>query len=106
MIVALILGLVIAFRSHWAVGLTAAALLILYAVYVNQSAILVQMGNIAYMRGDQEKALALLEKASRMRRVQPKHLTGYAYLLLKAGDPAKAEQLERLQKQTGAAFAY
>jgi tetratricopeptide (TPR) repeat protein len=90
---AVIVALLFAFRSHWAIGLAAAGLLLLYGVYSSLPTIYAQMGNVAYLRGDQGKALSLLEKASGMRRALPRHHTAYAYLLLKAGQPARAEQL-------------
>ncbi|HZG58261.1 tetratricopeptide repeat protein [Paenibacillus sp.] len=62
-------------------------------MYASRAAFVAARGNLEYMKGNQDKAMALLEKASRLPRVQPKHLTGYAYLLMKAGKPAEAERI-------------
>lgn len=91
--VAAIVVLIVAFRLHWALGAVLVLALIGYGVYSNRSTIYALRGNLAYMKGDTDGALALMEKAYAAKSAMPKHLIGYAYLLMKTGDPARAEQL-------------
>lgn len=92
-IAAVIIILFIGFKAHWAVGLVLLLLLFGYGMFAGRAVWYAQKGNIAYMRGDQKRALALLEKAYRTKHVQPQHVIGYAFVLMKEGQPAKAEEI-------------
>ncbi|WP_159881008.1 tetratricopeptide repeat protein [Paenibacillus puerhi] len=92
-VAAVVIVIVYLFKLHWALGTGVVVLLLGLFVFLNRSALYAQRGNMAYMKGDQEKALELLEKANRMKRVAPQHRIGYGYLLLKAGRPEEAEQV-------------
>ncbi|MEF3304578.1 tetratricopeptide repeat protein [Paenibacillus sp. GYB003] len=83
--------LVIAFRTHWALGLGAVVVLAAGLALANRPAIYAQRGNAAYAKGDTTEALAWLEKAYRTKRMHPLQQVGYGYLLLKTGEPERAE---------------
>jgi tetratricopeptide (TPR) repeat protein len=92
-VVAVLVVIVIGFRLHWALGLAMVVLPTAYFVYANRSAIYAQRGNIAYMKGDRERALQLMEKAYNTKPTFPQHQVGYGYLLMKVGEPDKAERV-------------
>ncbi|SDD32075.1 Tfp pilus assembly protein PilF [Paenibacillus sp. UNCCL117] len=90
-----IIFIVLLFKVHWALGLGVVVLGAGLFAFMNRSALYAQRGNMAYMKGDQGKALELLEKASKLKRVMPQHRIGYGFLLLKAGRPDEAEGIFR-----------
>jgi Flp pilus assembly protein TadD len=90
-IAAVIIILIIGYQAHWAVGLVLSLALLGYGMYAGRAALYAQKGNLAFMRGNQKQALALMEKAYKTKRVQPQHAIGYAFVLMKEGQPAKAE---------------
>lgn len=90
-IAAVIITLIIGFQAHWAAGVAMLVLLFGYGMYAGRAVLNVQRGNLAYMRGDQVKALALFEKACQTKHVQPQHVISYAFVLMKSGQSAKAE---------------
>ncbi|MCI3922996.1 tetratricopeptide repeat protein [Paenibacillus sp. TRM 82003] len=90
---AAILLFILGFRLHWAIGTAMVLALLAYGVVSNRSTIYAFCGNIAYMKGDSVKALSLLEKAHAAKSAMPQHMIGYAYLLMKTGDPARGEQI-------------
>lgn len=100
-IVAVIVVIVIAFQFHPLLGIGLIVLILGGGVYANRSVIYATRGNVAFSQGDEAKALEWLEKAYRTKRAMPQHLTGYAFLLNKTGEPERAEQVlkELLAKQ-------
>lgn len=92
-IVVVLAVIVISFTYNWMIGVAMMVLIVGYFVYNNRSALYAQRGNLAYMRGDRDKALHLMEKAYRTKSIQPNHQIGYGYLLLKIGDLSKAENM-------------
>ena len=94
-IVAVLVVIVIAFNAHWTLGVLTIVLIVGYLVFANRSILYAQRGNIAYMKGNEAKALDLLGKASRMRGALPQHQIGYGFLLLKSGRLEEAEQVFR-----------
>lgn len=85
--------LIAAFKYHIGAGIGVLVLLLVFWIYKSRSAIYAQQGNMAYMKGDQETALAKLEKAYRTKPYHPQHIVGYGFLLTKAGETDKAEQV-------------
>lgn len=69
------------------------AVLLLAAVYAMRPAWYAGRGNAELMKGNAEKALRLFEKSANLPNAKPPQKIGYAYLLMKAGDPKKAEQV-------------
>lgn len=92
-IIAVIVVIVIGFRTHWAIGTGLVLLLIGLGLFLSRSTIYAQLGNRAYMQGDTEKALQLLEKMYGMKSADPQHLVGYGYLLLRDKQLEKAEKV-------------
>ncbi|MGG1516954.1 tetratricopeptide repeat protein [Paenibacillus oryzisoli] len=74
-------------------GVAAIVAILGYFIYANRSGFYAQRGNLAYMKGDREKALIWMEKAYVSKAFLPKHQIGYGYLLMKTGDLSKAEQM-------------
>lgn len=85
--------ILIGFQIHWMVGVVLIVAILGYSLYSSRAVIYAQRGNLAFMKGDEAKALELLEKAHRTGKGNPQHMVGYAYLLLKTGKYAEAEQL-------------
>ncbi|MEK8127592.1 tetratricopeptide repeat protein [Paenibacillus filicis] len=92
-IAAVVIVVVLLFKLHWALGTGVVVVSIGVFVFLNRSALYAQRGNMAYMKGDQAKALELLEKANGFKRVVPQHRIGYGFLLMKAGKPEEAERV-------------
>lgn len=92
-LVVIVVAVIVGFRIHWGAGLGVIALLAGYGIYTNRAAYYAQKGNIAYTQGDKENALAWMEKAYRTRPNHPQHRVSYAYMLIKSGDTARAEQV-------------
>ena len=90
-LVAVVIIIVLGFRIHVALGIGIILILLGYWLYKSRSALYAQRGNMAYMKGDEKLAMALLEKAYNTKPTYPKHQLGYGYLLMKSGEPAKAE---------------
>jgi len=85
--------IVAGFQIHWLLGVGVIAAILIYSVWSNRAIIYAQRGNIAYMKGDEEKALEHLEQAYRTKRGNPQHMVGYAYLLIKKGRLEEAEKI-------------
>ncbi|OCT11295.1 hypothetical protein A8709_06360 [Paenibacillus pectinilyticus] len=103
-IIVVLILIVMAFKVNWLVGVAAIVVILGYFVYVSRSALYAQRGNLAYMKGDREQALILMEKAYRSKPILPKHQVGYGYLLMRMGDLSKAEQMfEEVLHTTNAA---
>lgn len=92
-IVAVVVIIVMAFNIHWLLGVLLIVLIVGYFVYGNRSILYAQRGNVAYMKGDEAKALELLGKAAQIRGALPQHQIGYGFLLLKASRLEEAEQV-------------
>ncbi|MDF2835332.1 MAG: hypothetical protein K0Q63_972, partial [Paenibacillus sp.] len=92
-IVGILALVVLAFEVHWLLGIGVTAGLLGYVVYANRTVWNAMRANAAYAQGDQEKALALMEKAYLSKRAKPLHNVNFAFLLMKAGKPEKAEQV-------------
>ena len=69
--------------------------LLAYVVVANRSILYAQRGNMAYMKGDEAKALELLEKAYQTGKAHPQFMVGYAYILIKKNELSKAESILR-----------
>ena len=67
--------------------------LIFVAFYALRPAWYTGRGNAELMKGNTEKALGLFEKGASFPNAKPPQQIGYAYLLMKTGDPKKAEQV-------------
>ncbi|TXK76700.1 M48 family metallopeptidase [Paenibacillus sp. N3.4] len=85
--------ILIGFKMNWLLGTAIIVVMVGYFVYTNRSALYAQRGNVAYMKGDRDQALMLMEKAYRSKAMLPKHQIGYGYLLMKTGDLSKAENV-------------
>jgi tetratricopeptide (TPR) repeat protein len=83
----------IGFQIHWLIGAGIIAGLLGYVVYVNYTTFYVMRANAVYMQGDMGKALSLLEKAFKSKQGKPQHGISYAFILMKDGNPEKAEQV-------------
>lgn len=92
-VVAIAAVVMIAFRTNWALGAAAIALLLGYLLVMNRSAFYAQRGNVAYMKGDHDQALIMMEKAYQTKPNNPQHMVGYGYLLTKKGQLGKAEEV-------------
>lgn len=88
--------IVIGFQVHWLLGTGMIAALLVYMIRVNFPVLYAMRANAAYVQGEQDKALALLEKAYQSKQAKLQHHIQYAFVLMKAGKPEKAEQV--LQK--------
>lgn len=86
-------AIVIAFLTHWLAGVGAIALIAVYLFYRNRAAFLAMRANMEYQRGNEGKALQLLDRVSKMKGVHPRHLNNYGYLLLKDGKLEQARQV-------------
>lgn len=95
-IIATIIIIYIGFRVHWLIGVALILTLFGFSFYTNRSAVGIMKANAAYAQGDTGKALALLEKAYDSKSAKPQHILSYAFVLMKDGQPEKAEQV--LQK--------
>ncbi|TLS51541.1 tetratricopeptide repeat protein [Paenibacillus antri] len=67
--------------------------LLLAAFYALRPTWYAGRGNAELMKGNAEKALRLFEKSANLPNAKPPQAIGYAYLLMKAGDPVKAERV-------------
>ncbi len=67
-------------------GVLALAVYMAYALYTARSTIFSFIGNIAYARGNTDKALTWFERACKSGKASPRIVTSYAYLLLKSGN--------------------
>jgi len=76
-----------------AILLAIAAAAVAWAVYAARPAWYAGRGNAEFSKGNIEGALNLFERAHGLRNAKPPQSIGYAYLLMKAGDPAKAERV-------------
>ncbi|MEC0231011.1 tetratricopeptide repeat protein [Paenibacillus alba] len=92
-IVIVLAVIVIGFNYHWMIGAALVVVIVGYFVYTNRSSLYAQRGNLAYMKGDRDQALILMEKAYRSKSILPKHQIGYGYLLMKIGELSKAENI-------------
>lgn len=93
--VVILIAIVAAFRTHWALGLGVVVVLLGGLVLWNRPFLYAQRGNAAYMKGDRDQALMWLEKAYETKRMQPAHQVGYGYLLLKKGELERGEAVLR-----------
>ena len=100
-VVVVVVLIVIAFNVHTLLGIGLIVAIIGWGVYANRAIIHATRGNMAYSRGDEDAALAYMEKAYRTKRAMPQHLSGYAFLLNRKGKPEEAERIlkEVLSKQ-------
>jgi len=73
--------------------LLAIIVLVLVAFYALRPTWYAGRGNAELMKGNAEKALSLFEKGASFPNAKPPQQIGYAYLLMKTGDPKKAEQV-------------
>ncbi|MDQ0919174.1 lipopolysaccharide assembly protein LapB [Paenibacillus sp. V4I5] len=92
-IVVTIAVIMIGFNFNWALGVVMIVLVLGYFGYTSRSVLYAQKGNLAYMKGDRDRALILLEKAYRLKSALPQHQLGYGYVLMKAGELSKAEKV-------------
>ncbi|WP_127583100.1 tetratricopeptide repeat protein [Paenibacillus koleovorans] len=91
--IAVLLVIFIAFSVNVWLGIGIIAAMLAYLLFVNRSAFYAQKGNRAYISGDMDQALVWMEKAYSTKPIRPQHQVGYGYLLLKTGDPVKAEKV-------------
>lgn len=94
-ILIVVVVVVIGFQVHWLLGSGLVIALLAYAVVANRSILYAQRGNMAYMKGDEAKALELLEKAYQTGKAHPQFMVGYAYILIKKNELSKAESILR-----------
>lgn len=94
-IIVVIIVIVIGFQIHWLIGIGLITASLVYAAITNRSILYAQRGNMAYMKGDEEKAVEMLEKAYQTGRAHPQFMIGYAYLLSKKKEVKKAESILR-----------
>ncbi|GFZ96444.1 hypothetical protein GCM10008018_48520 [Paenibacillus marchantiophytorum] len=92
-VITVILVIIIGFTLSWIAGVAIIVLILGYFTYKSRSAIYAHRGNLAYMRGDRDQALILMEKAYRTDAILPKHQIGYGFLLMKVGELGKAENI-------------
>lgn len=92
-IVLIFVVVVLAFQLHWLLGIGVIAGLLGCVIYVNLSVLNAMRANAEYVQGDLNKALAMMEKSYLSKRAKPQHNINYAFLLMKAGKPEKAEQV-------------
>jgi Flp pilus assembly protein TadD len=81
------------FRFHWIAGVAVVLAAIGYSIFTSKAVIYNQQGKLAYMQGNIELARNWLEKAYRCRNCPAEAKLSYAYVLLKQGNPQKAEQV-------------
>lgn len=92
-IVSIFVVVVLAFQLHWLLGIGVIAGLLGFVIYVNLPVLNAMKANAAYVQGDLDKALAIMEKSYLSKRAKPQHNINYAFLLMKAGKPGKSEQV-------------
>lgn len=71
------------------------ALAVLWLVFKLRPAYFVGRGNAEWMKGNEEKAVAYFEKASREPYAKPQHQHSYAFILMKSGKAGEAERILR-----------
>ncbi|GBF75817.1 hypothetical protein PA598K_04249 [Paenibacillus sp. 598K] len=84
-----------AFLLHWLAGVAVVVLLVGYGYYSNRPMLYSMRANAAFMQGQEDKALALLEKTAALPNAGAQVLAHYGYLLLRKGELARAEQVFR-----------
>lgn len=92
-VVVVVAVVIIAFRIHVLLGIGLIAGIIGWSVYANRAIIYATRANMAFSRGEEQAALELMEKAHKTKRALPQHMTGYAFLLNRLGQPERAEEL-------------
>lgn len=84
-----------AFLLHWLAGVAVIVLLVGYGYYSNRPMLYSMRANAAFMQGQEDKALALLEKTAALPNAGAQVLAHYGYLLLRKGELTRSEQVFR-----------
>lgn len=74
------------FVNNTLLGVMALVVYVAYALYAVRSTVFSFTGNIAYAKGNVDKALTWFERAFKSGKASPRIITSYAYLLLKSGN--------------------
>ena len=84
---------VIASIIKWQLGVAVIALLAGYLIYRSRPLLLALQAGGQFGKGNEDKALELLERVSRMKSVRPSDLNSYGFLLLRGGKLDRAKQV-------------